>query len=54
MSERKAAILHVRVEHEHKRALDTLRKSEPDLPTQAEMIRRLIDRAAGALKKGRK
>lgn len=29
-------------------ALDDLRRVEADLPSRAEMIRRLIDRAAGA------
>ncbi len=28
-------------------ALDKLRKKEPDLPSRAEMIRRLIERASG-------
>ena len=40
------AFLHMRIAKDVKQMLDELRKSEPDLPSQAEMVRRLIERAA--------
>lgn len=31
--------------------LDALRRAEPDIPTRAEMVRRLVERASKAAKK---
>lgn len=42
----KNAILHMRISDEEKALLDELRKAEDDLPSQSEMVRRLIKRAA--------
>ena len=42
-------ILHMRVAPEVIRMLDNLRKSEDDLPSRSEMVRRLIERAAAVL-----
>jgi hypothetical protein len=38
--------LTVRISAERLEALDEIRRKERDLPTRAEMLRRLIDRAA--------
>ena len=40
------AFLHMRIAKDVKQMLDELMKSELDLPSQAEMVRRLIERAA--------
>lgn len=42
------AILHMRVSAEFEAQLADLRKSEPDLPSKSEMIRRLVERAVEA------
>lgn len=47
----KDAILHMRIEDDLKQSIDDLRRAEPDLPNRSEMVRRLISRAAAALKK---
>lgn len=48
------SILHMRVSEDVKAALDELRKREPDLPSRSEMVRRLIERAAGRnIKRGK-
>lgn len=44
-------ILQMRLSAELKTMIDDLRRSEPDLPSRSEMIRRLIQRAAAKLKK---
>ena len=44
------AFLHMRIAKDVKQTLDGLRKAEPDLPSQAEMVRRLIERAAAKKK----
>ena len=41
-----ATTLQMRLTPELKSAIDELRKSEPDLPSRSEMIRRLIERAS--------
>jgi len=41
----------VQLSRETKSLMDELRKAEPDLPSRSEMLRRLIERAAAALKK---
>lgn len=41
----KREILHMRMDAEHLQMLDRIRKSEDDLPTRTEMVRRLIERA---------
>ena len=46
--------LQMRLSPELKATLDDLRKAESDLPSRSEMIRRLIERAAATLEKGRK
>lgn len=38
-------ILQMRLSGELKKALDELRRREPDLPSRSEMIRRLIEKA---------
>ena len=43
------ALLQVRVDEEHKTAIDALRRQERDLPSRAEMVRRLIERAGKRL-----
>lgn len=43
--------LHMRIAKDVKQMLDELRKAEPDLPSQAEMVRRLIERAAAGRKR---
>ena len=40
----------VRISEERLRQLDELRRREKDLPSRAEMLRRLIDRAAKSAK----
>jgi hypothetical protein len=45
MAKSQDTFLHMRVASEVKSMLDDLRKEEPDLPSQAEMVRRLIERA---------
>lgn len=45
MAQGQDTYLHMRVATEVKLKLDDLRKDEPDLPSQAEMVRRLIERA---------
>lgn len=45
MAKGQDTFLHMRVATEVKSKLDDLRKEETDLPSQAEMVRRLIDRA---------
>lgn len=48
----KSTFLHMRVSPDFKRQLDELRKQEPDLPSQAEMVRRLVERASSPAKWG--
>lgn len=43
--------LHMRITGELKEMLDHLRKAEPDLPSKAEMVRRLIERASKGKRK---
>lgn len=50
----KDAILHMRLEVDLKQAIDDLRRAEPDLPNRSEMVRRLISRAAEALRKAKR
>ncbi len=40
-----AEIIHMKVTPELIRALDNLRRAEPDLPSRSEMVRRLVERA---------
>lgn len=47
----KDEILHMRLQGDLKRALDDLRRVEPDIPTRSEMVRRLIQRAIESLSK---
>lgn len=51
MSETKKPIP-IRLDDRHLNTLDELRRVEKDIPTRAEMVRRLIERAGE--KKGRK
>lgn len=44
------AILQIRIRGDLVAALDDLRRSEPDLPSRSEMVRRLIERAGDAAK----
>lgn len=48
------SILHMRVSLAVKEDLDRLRKSEPDLPSRSEMVRRLIERSISKVEKGKK
>jgi hypothetical protein len=45
---------HMRVDDEFLALLDALRKAEADLPSRAEIIRRLVERAAPQEKRKRK
>lgn len=38
-------ILHMRIAEEIRAKLDDLRRTEPDLPSRSEMVRRLIEEA---------
>jgi hypothetical protein len=46
--------LQMRLSPELKATLDDLRRAESDLPSRSEMIRRLIERAAAAMKRGKR
>ena len=45
MAKGQDTFLHMRIASDVKLMLDDLRKEEADLPSQAEMVRRLIERA---------
>lgn len=47
-------LIQIKMEAARVRALDELRKREPDLPSRTDMVRRLIDRAATEPPKRRK
>lgn len=42
-------MIQIRADEAHKRWLDELRRNEPDIPSRAEMARRLIERAGKRL-----
>jgi hypothetical protein len=44
----------IRVDEEFRRVLDQLRRDEPDLPTRAEFIRRLVFEKYEQRRKGKK
>jgi hypothetical protein len=46
--------LQMRLSPALKATLDELRKAEPDLPSRSEMLRRLIERAADHVRRGKR
>ncbi len=49
-----SSFLSVNLSDQEAAALDRLRKSEPDLPSRSEMVRRLIERSISKVEKGKK